>query len=443
MPVWSAPSRASPNEGRGYLASRVTMARVAAQFARCARAAVRAILCVMLVAASHAALAGAASAEGRRIALLVGNAAYSSDVGALVNPANDVAAVRLALIAAGFKSGDIRAVSNTTRVQLKREVDDFAARAAALGPTDVAFFYYAGHGAVRSGFSGLNLIPVDAASPESTDFWYATLDLEREVLSVFRASGSDAVWIIAIDACRNELRLPVRALGGGDRAFSVVPSSSGMLISFAADDGETARDILPGASNSPYALALVEALKERGERVSSVFGSIRPRVISRTQGAQRPVVTNKLNFDPVLVAAIVIAPAAPTFGAALPEPAAPCSIQPSPFIVYFEYDRADLSASGSELIGAALQRARSGGCQIHRVEIEGHTDSVGSAAYNARLSARMADSVSRLLVANGVDATFVTTIAKGESEPAKPGPDGVREPLNRRVVVELMIGPPP
>jgi len=117
-----------------------------------------------------------------------------------------------------------------------------------------------------------------------------------------------------------------------------------------------------------------------------------------------------------------------------------CSTQPDPFVVYFEWDRSDLTANNREIVNQALARARAGGCTVTLTAIEGHTDSSGGAAYNDRLSGRRADTVKSALVAGGVPEANIRTAASGESKQAKPTADGVREPLNRRAEVQITIG---
>lgn len=275
-------------------------------------------------------LMGAASAQTRRIALLVGNAGYSAKVGPLTNPGNDIKGVRTALIAAGFKDSDIRVVPDATRLDFKREVDAFAGRASGLASSDIAFFYYSGHGAWRPGARSMSLIPVDAADAATDDFWYSTINLDDEVLRTFTGSRSLAAWIIAIDACRNELRLPTRDLGGsGDKAFQALPSQAGMLISFAADEGQTARDLVSGESYSPYAASLIDSLSAPGLSASTVFSGLRPAVIRRTGGAQQPVLTNKLNVDPVLNARAIAEPLTPSMTLAAAPVSLPASTPPT------------------------------------------------------------------------------------------------------------------
>ena len=67
----------------------------------------------------------------------------------------------------------------------------------------------------------------------------------------------------------------------------------------------------------------------------------------------------------------------------------------------------------------------------------GYTDLSGSAAYNQKLSVRRADAVKAELVRLGVPATSITAIGRGESNPLVPTADGVREPQNRRVEIQI------
>ncbi len=250
---------------------------------------------------------GTAQAE-KRIALLIGNSAYAESIGALDNPANDLVLVKSTLLSAGFKAEDITVIKDADRRSMLLALDAFAAKAGALSGNDVAMFYYSGHGAKQPGQTGLHLIPVDATNVADMSFWYDTVSFNQRVVSKLEDTGTNAALIVSIDACRNELNLPTRSLGNGDKGFGIIPSSSGMLISFAADDNQTARDYVENggvrSKNSPYALAMAEELLKPGRSISTAFGAIRPNVMQKTSRVQQPVLTNKLNRDPVLVASV-------------------------------------------------------------------------------------------------------------------------------------------
>lgn len=139
-------------------------------------------------------------------------------------------------------------------------------------------------------------------------------------------------------------------------------------------------------------------------------------------------------FNAAPAAAPLAPPAPPTTTAAVPVAAACDDVE---FIVYFEWDRSDLTDQAAATIGAAAEQADR--CDITRVSIEGHADRSGGAAYNVRLSERRARTVRDELIRRGVAASLIAIEAKGESEPAVATPDGAREPLNRRSEVVISV----
>ena len=110
-------------------------------------------------------------------------------------------------------------------------------------------------------------------------------------------------------------------------------------------------------------------------------------------------------------------------------------LEPIGFTVYFDYDKSNLTPQASTLIQEAASRALAN--DIDTVVVSGNTDTSGSSAYNQALSERRARVVRDALIANGVSADSIRTEAYGETNPAKPTADGVREPLNRRSEVVI------
>jgi len=104
-------------------------------------------------------------------------------------------------------------------------------------------------------------------------------------------------------------------------------------------------------------------------------------------------------------------------------------------IVYFDYDKSNLTSQASALITEAASRALEN--DIETVVVAGNTDTSGSSAYNQALSERRARIVRDALIANGVPGDRIVTQAYGEANLAKPTPDGTREPLNRRTNVTI------
>jgi OmpA-OmpF porin, OOP family len=69
------------------------------------------------------------------------------------------------------------------------------------------------------------------------------------------------------------------------------------------------------------------------------------------------------------------------------------------------------------------------------VQITGHTDRVGKVEDNDRLSIERAEAIRAVLIKNGLRASFIRVVGRGEREPLIPTPDEQAEPRNRRVEV--------
>jgi len=74
----------------------------------------------------------------------------------------------------------------------------------------------------------------------------------------------------------------------------------------------------------------------------------------------------------------------------------------------------------------------------NRVSVEGHTDSVGSAAYNKKLSLKRAQAVANYLIKNGVDKNRITVVGHGEEKPIAPNTTRAGRAENRRVEVIIL-----
>jgi hypothetical protein len=94
-----------------------------------------------------------ADAEAR-IALLIGNEAYASEIGRLANPHNDVALLEQALKGLGF---EVTVARDAGLGALTRAVNAYGRRVQAAGPGAIGFFYYSGHGASDGSTNGRRL----------------------------------------------------------------------------------------------------------------------------------------------------------------------------------------------------------------------------------------------------------------------------------------------
>ena len=125
-----------------------------------------------------------------------------------------------------------------------------------------------------------------------------------------------------------------------------------------------------------------------------------------------------------------VAPLAASVPAAAPAPA------PSrTYLVFFDFDRADLNERARQIIAEAAAAAAR--VQLTRIEVEGHTDAAGTAAYNQALSLRRAQAVKAELVRDGVAESDIAVKGLGETQPLVPTAPGAREPQNRRVEIIL------
>ncbi|MDT7951272.1 MAG: OmpA family protein [Acetobacteraceae bacterium] len=118
--------------------------------------------------------------------------------------------------------------------------------------------------------------------------------------------------------------------------------------------------------------------------------------------------------------------------AAAPVPAAQVS---RTYLVFFDWDRSDLTPRARQVVAEAAQATTR--TQVTRIEVNGYTDTSGTASYNRGLSVRRAQTVANELVRDGVPRSAITTEGFGETRLLVPTAAGVREPQNRRVEIIL------
>jgi outer membrane protein OmpA-like peptidoglycan-associated protein len=121
--------------------------------------------------------------------------------------------------------------------------------------------------------------------------------------------------------------------------------------------------------------------------------------------------------------------------APLPPPPPPPPPMPRTFIVFFDFDKSDLSDAARRTVADAVEVARRQGPV--RLLVTGHTDTTGSASYNLALSERRAAAVKAQLVAGGLPESDIATTGRGFADPLVPTGPGVREPRNRRAVIDI------
>jgi outer membrane protein OmpA-like peptidoglycan-associated protein len=103
------------------------------------------------------------------------------------------------------------------------------------------------------------------------------------------------------------------------------------------------------------------------------------------------------------------------------------------YMVFFDFNKSDLTPQATAIVDQAAKNAAP--ANATEITVAGHTDTVGSDAYNMRLSRRRAESVAAELEKQGIASSEIEIVAKGKHDLLVPTGDGVREPQNRRVTI--------
>jgi outer membrane protein OmpA-like peptidoglycan-associated protein len=129
---------------------------------------------------------------------------------------------------------------------------------------------------------------------------------------------------------------------------------------------------------------------------------------------------------------------APYVEPAPPPPAAAVILPAREFMVFFDFDKSNLTTEAREIVSAAVKTAKDRGAV--RIVVTGHTDTVGSLRYNQALSERRANSVKAEMVKQGMEGAMIATVGKSFTDPLVTTGPGVREPQNRRAVIDIGSG---
>jgi len=257
---------------------------------RLARAIARVLLLTVAVYALAAAAAPDARAE-KRVALVIGNAAYRN-ANPLANPANDANAIADALERLDFAV--VRGI-DLTLMDMRRVVRDFSRE---LEGADVALFFYAGHG--LQVFGENYLVPVDAELSDEADLDFSALKIDLVLRQMER---EPRIKMVILDACRDnpfekELARSMgstrssRALGAG---LAEINPAGGTMIAFATDPGDVALD--GQGEHSPFTQALLQHIETPGLEVNVMMTRVRGEVFRATGERQRPWTNTSLTGE--------------------------------------------------------------------------------------------------------------------------------------------------
>ena len=131
--------------------------------------------------------------------------------------------------------------------------------------------------------------------------------------------------------------------------------------------------------------------------------------------------------------------AAPPAAAPAPAPApAPVAAQKVTFAAdaFFDFDKSVLKPEGRAKLDDLVSKIK--GINLEVIIAVGHTDSVGSVAYNQKLSVRRAEAVKAYLVSKGIERNRVYTEGKGKSQPIASNKTAEGRAKNRRVEIEVV-----
>ncbi|MBS8227986.1 caspase family protein [Vannielia litorea] len=217
---------------------------------------------------------GAALAEGK-IALVVGNAAYSG-LQPLANPVNDAQGMAQALERVGF---EVTLLTDAPQDRLAPVLDAFAARAETA---ETVLFYYSGHAFQQNGEN--MLVPADAELRSAEALEAETWSFSEDIVARLSGEGRQALFFL--DACRNTpLPLSLRAESGSD-GLAKPDTGTGSFVAFATQPGAVARDGIGG--NSPFTLSLLKHMETPGISISDLMIEVRNEVVEATHETQVP-----------------------------------------------------------------------------------------------------------------------------------------------------------
>ena len=133
----------------------------------------------------------------------------------------------------------------------------------------------------------------------------------------------------------------------------------------------------------------------------------------------------------------VTIPAAPVIEAKKEEPKQPVVVkQTFQAETLFDFDKSVIKTEGKKVLDGVVDRLKDINLEV--IIAVGHTDSIGSDAYNMKLGMRRAEAVKAYLISKGIEKTRVYTDSKGERQPVATNKTAAGRAQNRRVEIEVI-----
>ncbi|KAJ55887.1 hypothetical protein ACMU_08955 [Actibacterium mucosum KCTC 23349] len=239
-------------------------------------------------------ISGQAMAE-KRVALLIGNSAYQHTV-QLKNPSNDAKAMAAKLRSLGFETVE---GYDLDFLGMRSKAREFASLAQG---SDVALFFYAGHGIAVNGTN--YIVPVDAqlSDPTAVDFETVPVDMITDQMKY-----GNGVNLVLLDACRdNPMATQLSAVGAtrsmrvgaGLAEMGLDNAGEGLAIAFATSPGAVAED--GQGEHSPFTTALLNNIGAANTDFTEVMSRVTGEVYNSTNQRQRPWLNASLTGSVVL-----------------------------------------------------------------------------------------------------------------------------------------------
>lgn len=233
-------------------------------------------VCPALICAFLICVPFVASAEGRKLALVVGNEAYEYLPG-LATPAADAQEMSKSLRDLGF---EVTLLTDVGPEVFQAVLGSFADQSK---DAETVLFYYSGHAFQKGGVN--HLVPVNARLQDAGSVDRETWRLNDIAAQLKSGPGQ---LLMFIDACRDN-PVPDAVQGASDATgLAQFDGGAGTFVAFATSPGSVAFDSQKGSKNSPFTSALLGHIAAPQQSISDLMIAVRNDVTTATGGKQTP-----------------------------------------------------------------------------------------------------------------------------------------------------------